>query len=295
MSRSGVRPDVVLPWVARVSWAACAIGGGAIGGALDDRSSGVTWAVAIAAWAVYGVVLVALLVPSVLSLTVARILVPLSLVATAGSIVGGAEAVDVALLAVPSLVAVAAVFSPEVGRWMVQGSAYGDEQRFPLRAPAAPGVAAGVSWVVWAALVVAGLLLTASGTLVVGIAVAAAAVVATLLLLPRWNRLSRRWFVLVPAGVVVHDPVVLADTVMVPTAQVVGLELARVDTGAADLTGPASGHAVEVTTSESVKTVFAPTPQRPGGTAIHMTAFLVAPTRPGALLEAARARRLPVG
>ena len=294
---SGVagRLAAILPWVARAGWIALPLGAGAIGDAADDRTDGVAWTVAIAGWGVFGVVLVALLVPSVWSLTIARVLGPLALVATPLAAVFGAEAVDVALLGLPALVANAGIFSPEFGRFMVQGSAYGDEQRFPLRAPAAPGIAAVVSWVLWAALVIAAVLLPASGTLAIGIPLAVVALAASVLLLPRWNRMSRRWFVLVPAGVVVHDPLVLADTVMVPTGQVRGSTLARADTEAADLTGPASGHAVEVTTSESAKTVFAPTPSQPGGRAIHMTAFLVAPSRPGAMLAAARARGLPVG
>ena len=124
--------------------------------------------------------------------------------------------------------------------------------------------------------------------------VAIVAVAATVLLGPRWHKMSRRWLVLVPAGLVVHDPVVLADTLMVRTDQLLGMGLARTDTVAADLTGPASGYAVQVDTSESVSTVFAFTPQEPNGKAIHMTGFLVAPTRPGEALRLASLRRIPI-
>jgi hypothetical protein len=47
-------------------------------------------------------------------------------------------------------------------------------------------------------------------------------------------------------------------------------------------------------TTESVTAVFAFTPSEPNGRAIHLTAFLVGPSRPGALLAAARRRGLPV-
>jgi hypothetical protein len=100
--------------------------------------------------------------------------------------------------------------------------------------------------------------------------------------------------VLVPAGIVVHDPVVLADTFPLRTRQVAHLRLAPADTQAADLTGPASGYAIEVATTESVTTVFAFTPREPNGRAIHLTAFLVAPSRPGAVLRAADRRSLPI-
>ena len=99
---------------------------------------------------------------------------------------------------------------------------------------------------------------------------------------------------LVPAGLVVHDPVVLADTLMVRTDQILRLGLARAETEAADLTGPASGYAVQIDTTETVSTVFAFTPKEPNGRAIHMTGFLVAPSRPGEALRCASARGLPV-
>ena len=88
--------------------------------------------------------------------------------------------------------------------------------------------------------------------------------------------------------------VVLADTLMVKTDQILGLGLARTETEAADLTGPASGYAVQVDTSETVSTVFAFTPQEPNGRAIHMTGFLIAPSRPGEALRCAAVRGLPI-
>ena len=127
-----------------------------------------------------------------------------------------------------------------------------------------------------------------------GIPVTAVAVAATAFVGPRWHKMSRRWLVLVPAGLVVHDPVVLADTLMVPTGQILGLGLARSDTEAADLTGPASGYAMQVDTSATVSTVFAFTPKEPNGRAIHMTGFLIAPSRPGEALRCASDRGLPV-
>jgi hypothetical protein len=100
--------------------------------------------------------------------------------------------------------------------------------------------------------------------------------------------------VLVPAGVVVHDPVVLADTFPLRTAQVASIGLAPAGTDAADLTGPASGYALEIATTESVTVVFAFTPSEPNGRAIHLRSFLIAPSRPGRALRSARARGLPL-
>ena len=241
-----------MPWAARIGWIAVAVvGGSAIEAAVDGRSSAVAWTTAIGGWAVWAVVALGLAIASVRSLTVVRVGVPISLVATVAAGLGGAPAIDLLLLGVPALVTAGAVASAEFGRQFVQASAYGDEERFPLRLPVAAGAAAVVTWLVWASSVVAGPLLVAAAQWVAGGLVVAIAVGGLVFLGPRWHRLSRRWFVLVPAGIVLHDPVVLADTLPLRTAQVERLALAPADTEAADLTGPASGYAVEVVTTEA--------------------------------------------
>lgn len=283
------------PWIARGAWLLVAVlGGSALEAAVADRSGAVGWTVAVGAWAVWAVVALALVVASVWSLTIVRTCAPLALVATVGAGIGGAPATDLIVLAVTAIVAVTAALAAEFGRRWVQTSAYGDEERFPLRMPAAAGAAAIVSWLVWAPCVVAAPLLLAARSWIAGVALAVAAVGGLVFLGPRWHRLALRWFVLVPAGIVVHDPVVLADTLSLRTAQVARLRLAPADTEAADLTGPASGYAIEVATTESVTAVYAFTPADPNGKAIHLRSFLVAPSRPGHALRSARARGLPV-
>lgn len=284
-----------MPWVARVAWIVVAVlGGAAIESALDGRSEPVTWTATVLAWTGWAVVALALAVVSTLSLTVTRVGAPLALAAAVAAALLGAGVTDVVFLAVPAAITVASVGSAEFGRHFVQASAYGDEFRFPLRPPAAAGAAAVVAWIVWAPTIVAGPLLLAAEQWVVGGLLSLVALVGLVLLAPRWHRLSRRWFVLVPAGVVIHDPVVLADTLALRTAQVASIGLAPADTGAADLTGPASGYALEVATTESVTAVYAYTPTEPNGRAIHLRAFLVAPSRPGQALRTARDRELPV-
>lgn len=285
----------ILPWIARGAWLLVAvIGGSAIESAVDDRSGAVRWTAAIGGWGVFAAVSVALLIPSVLSLTVSRLGTPLAVGAAGAAAVAGSPGVDVALLALPAIIATAATFTAEVGRWMVQASAYGDEDRLPLRSPAPTGAAAAISWLFWAVAFLAGPLLLAGMNWPIGVPITLLAIAGAIFVGPRWHKLSRRWLVLVPAGVVIHDPVVLADTLMVRTDQLLGIGLARADTIAADLTGPASGHAIQIDTSETVSTVFAFTPKEPNGTAIHMTGFLVAPSRPGEALRLAKRRRLPL-
>lgn len=245
-------------------------------------------------WVAAGAVLVALVVCGPAGLTVSRMVVPTSVPVAAATLLFGATAVrGVAALACATLVTLA-VFTAETGEATVQTAAYGDERRLPLRLPAAMQLPIAVSWTLWLGASLAGVLLLAGGSLVGGVAVLVVAIALTWLLYQRLHHFSCRWLVSVPAGVVVHDSVVLGETLMVMRANVQHAQLALATTEAADLTGPAAGHALEITVHEMVQVTFAGTSKNPKGSAIHAQAFLVAPSRPGRALQALTDRKISV-
>ena len=299
MSATPVAPRATqaIDWLARLAWLLLAVVGGAgFGQALASHSRAVQLVGTAVLWIGWAVVALALAVPSTTSLTAARTLTPMALVASIVAAIAADSAGTAAVVAVAaSVLTTACVLTGEFGQSFVQASSYGDEQRFLLRPPVAAGAAVAVVWVpMCAGLLTAPLLLAARGW-VWGVLVAVPTVVLAWLGALSFHRLSRRWVVIVPAGLVVHDQVVLADTIMFRHAEIARIGLALADTGAADCTGPASGHAVEVQLRESATLVYAPTRTTPNGRAIHATALLVAPTRPGRLLQAAGARGLPAG
>lgn len=274
-------------WLSRLLWVAVAISGAwSIGDAVDARSSALRWTVAAAAWAVWGVGVVTLVVPSALGLTTVRMVGALTCAVAAVSWIGGASAGAGITFVFGALLFAIVVFSATFGQQCVQASAYGDEHRFLLRPPAAFLVPIVVFGAVWCAALISAPLMLASRSWVAGTALAALAVLTTWLMLPRFHILSRRWLVLVPAGIVVHDHVVLAETLMVSRRDVAGVQLALTGTEAADLTGPAAGHAIEVELRAMATATLAPTRAAPRGRALHLQSFLVAPTRPGAFLRA---------
>ena len=283
-------------WVARLLWLVVAvIGGSGFGEALADRSRSVQLTGTVLLWIGWAAVAAMLVVPSARGLTVTRVVAPVGGVAAIVATIDVGVSPATAAASVSTLLMLVVIASGEFGQVMVQASAYGDEERFLLRPPAAFYVPTVVSWIVLCAAVLTGPLLTAARNWIVGAPLTAAAIALGVFLLPRFHRLSRRWVVLVPAGFVVHDHVVLAETVMFRTAVITRVRLALADTQAADFTGPAGGHAVEVTLSETNTVVLAGTRDKPNGVALHVLAFLVAPTRPGRLLGAAGRRRLQVG
>ena len=278
----------------RAAWVATAVlGAPAISEATDDRSTAVR---AVALWGsgagwIAGVG--AMAIPSLLGLTATRAIVPVAIPVALAAALGGADATDASVLAALALVSTTVSLSGELGRAFVQASAYGDEQRFPLRPPFGFAVATVVSWLLWAAALVTGPLLLAARSWIAGALVTAVALALAALAPRRWHLLAVRWLVLVPAGVVLHDPIVLGETLMLRRSQIRGVRLAPVGTEAADLTGPATGHALEVSTTEPVTAVLAGTRRRPKRRPIHLTGFLVSPSRPGSAL-AALSSRLPV-
>ena len=266
----------------------------AINSATDGRAS-MAKTVALWAWLIVAfVAFVALVVCGPVGLTIVRMLVP-SAVAVAGVAIafGANTTYGVLAVAVTALVTLTA-FTAETGEAMVQTTAYGDEKRLPLRVPAAMQVPIAASWALLMGTSVTGVLLLAAHEIVIGISVLLIATVLTWLLYQRLHHFSCRWLVSVPAGVVVHDPVILGETLMVMRANVQHAHLALADTQAADLTGPAAGHAIEVTVREMVQVTLPATAKNPKGSAIHAQAFLIAPSRPGRALQTLADRKISV-
>jgi hypothetical protein len=284
---------VLLPWIVRLTWLSLPLTtGGALADALDDRSTPVQLTLAVLAWAVWGAVVLALLVPRPVGLTALRV-AALAAVAVAAwaAIDAGDDYVLAALSAVPLLLA----FLPETGGWMVNGAAYGDERRFPLRAPGVLLLGPiPLSAVVLVAGVLTGPLLLAARQWVAGGIALVAGLAAAWVCAHALHQLAVRWAVLVPAGFVLKDHVTLLDPVFFKRPMIEVLRPAPADTDSLDLTARSPGLALELVLTES-EPVMLITPGRGENRPGHTARLLFTPTRPGALLEAAKQRRIRVG
>lgn len=308
------------------------LAGGPASDALAHRSTAVVWVIAVAAWAAWAAALVAMLVPRTSSLTVVRLVVPSACVCALAA-VGAGDAwtvLDGALL-VAATAALVLALAPWVTDAFVDGSSYGPERRIPLRTPITISALAVVAWAVALAGAVSGPLLLATRQwalggvlLVVGGAAAALAGRAV-------HQLSKRWLVLVPTGLVLHDPITMpepqlflrqtmrrlapapADAAASPAAplppaeldspdldDVVGTEGAapvRQTDGTAgvgateDLTAGAAGLVMALELTEPVELLV----RNGRGTTLRpVDRVLFSPARPAELLAAATERRLPV-
>jgi hypothetical protein len=250
----------VLLWVRVIWFAVGVIGAAVLSGVLADRSTPVAVVATGLAAIAWGAGIVAVLLPRSASLTVLR------------------------LLGVGAMLPAAAVDA------FVDGSSYGPERRFALRTPAA--LRLGPIELAWLSIVgplVVGPLLLAAGQWIGGV-VLLAGVAATKPALRSLHQLSRRWVVFVPAGMVLHDPIVLSDAVLFPKRIVRGLGPAAVDSidRALDVTGQATGLVLELQLAEDV--TVAVREGRTQSRSVETDRLLFAAARPGAVLTEARQR-----
>ena len=273
-------------WALRVGWLALPLTvGAALADALDGTSTAVAAVAAALAWATWGIVLVAVLVPRTTSLTAVRIGAPGAFAASAWmSIRVGIGPAEVVALVWTALIAAGVLLLPEISDRFVDGSSYGPERRMALRVPGL--LLLGPVELAWAAIVVsiaAGPLLLAARQWLPGALALAVGTFAARFGIVALHRLSRRWFVFVPAGVVLHDHVVLGEALLFPKNIIGALGPAAADTTAVDATGRALGLVLELQLTEASSVMKQDTDR-----------LLFAPARPGALLREARERGLPV-
>lgn len=285
------------PWPARATWALLPLlMGPALGQALGEHSQAVARTGSLLAWLTWAGVLVAVLLPRTVSLTALRIAAPAALAVANWAALAGDRGPWAPVAVAGAAVAVVAAFSPLTGQAFVNGSSYGDERRLPLRAPSLllfgplP-----LAELVAVAAPIAGPLLVAAGQPQLGLAVLGAGLPAAALAVRALHSLSRRWVVLVPAGLVLHDHHALVEPVLFPRSSIRRLGPATVEDAAQgrDLTQGAFGLALLLELVEPLE--ISPRRRKGVGELEAVASVLLTPTRPGAVLREAAGHRIPVG
>jgi hypothetical protein len=281
-------------WCARLTWALLPIAtGDALADALDGWATAPAFVAAMFLWGAWAIGLVALLAPRPWGETALRVTGPSAVVVTvlAAPSAGGISA---ALGITAAVVAAGFALSAPVARAAGNALAYGDESRFPLRIPPALKYSlVPVAVVVVSVGVTSGPLFLADERYILGgialiIGLPAAAFFARSL-----HALSRRWLVLVPAGVVVVDPLILLDPALIRREQVLRVGPVRKEhpADALDLRLGTTGTTLLMMMREPI--TFARREGRTGGAPRGATEVLVAPVGIDELLKLAADRRIP--
>ncbi len=249
----------------------------------DEASRAVSVALIAWGWSLWTLTMIALLVPSPVSLTTMRCISPVAVVAS----IAAASPVAVFGAVVACVVAFSALFADV----MVQGGAYGEELRFALRTPVPQMAPTVVAWAILTGCTIGGSLLLTARIFAAGVPLTLVGIVLCTRVPRLLHRHSRRWLVAVPAGIVVHDHIVLAETFMSPRSKVASIELVREAGETADFTGGVAGDRLAIYLREADKIVLSGITAKILKTteALHVKAFSVAPRR----LLAARAAITP--
>jgi len=271
----------VVVWASRLSVIATGLAVPLLNNALRQMSSLTGISSTVGIWLLWSIALLCTLVPSSSALTAIRLALPTIFVIVAAVAVATGISSGVAAALAISLLASLLIFSGDIGDSFVQLAAYGDERRYLLRCPPAMLLVQVLSWLVWLTLTIVAINLLASDALILGAVVAIAALLLTIVLPRRFHRFSRRWLVSVPAGLVIHDHVVLAETAMFMNNAVIEVGIDLAPSEAADLSGKCSGIGLLIALKDFDTVVLAATPKTPGGSAIHVKSMRICPTRPG--------------
>lgn len=285
-------------WLLRVAWILLPVTTGSVAAdAFRPWSTSTRATAEVLLWVAWLLVIVALLAPRPVSLTAARVGTPLALLTTVVAVATGraSDLASIAALVVTTL-CVVLVATPSFARACAQGAAYGDEERYPLKVP--PALFLGVLPVAVLAVgagLATGPLLLAGGNVVLGIVALVVGWPVAVLLLRSLHLLSRRWLVLVPAGLVVADPMTLTDPVLFVREHILGLGPAdprvRPPADATDLRLGAAHGSLALLLDEDAE-IYRRARGSARGEQTHL--LLVAPVAAGVLLERAAERRITV-
>lgn len=236
-----------------------------------------TWVV----WVAWALVALSVLLAHPLSLTTARFVAPLLVVHSAWDLAdAGSTTRWGAVVGFVVLIAVTAtLFSSTYGATHAQAAAYGHERRHLLRPPVSVILPVVLLWI----LVAASAAVAVHATSLIVASVSTAVLVVLLgFSLRRGVVLARRWLVFVPAGIAVHDPLVLRDTFMVRSHDIRALQRATDGTEAFDATCTTWGVPLELVLSHPHDVSLSQFGARVSRTLdrLHVTSLLVAPSRP---------------
>ena len=278
-------------------------------------------------WVILGATSVTFAIPGALPLTIIRTVIPANLLISVWFAASTHEnsLADHGFHLGAGLAATIAVLVPVFADAMIDAASYGDERRYLLRPPG-PALIASVipMWMLSVTAPTAGPLLLINQHWVLGITASLVGAPVTVIAWLSLYRLSRRWVVFVPGGLVIHDHMTTAQPMSLARRNIESIGPAPAKTGAVDLTKQAFGLALElrfktplalmVETGHSTVKVQVRQPSNPDGRTKAtnqqaqpkrtnrertqpeqgVSAMLISPSRPASVLSTAEKRGIKI-
>ena len=261
--------------------------GANIGVLVTNRAPNVQNTATVLAWLLWAVTIFAVAVLHPISLTVLRMTTPTVAIFLIAVLLDDLSVSQNIISALLSIAVLLLSFNADIGNLFVQASAYGDEKRFLLRPPVVLIAPVVLVCTLLMTLTVFSPLFIAAKNLPVGLTCAVLAMIGFWFFARRIHQFSRRWFVFVPAGFVVHDETLLGTNLMIRKSEMSEVKFAKQDTQAADLTALTWGVPLELqfTAPQDVTLTRISSRYLKSLDAIHASSILIAPSRPGAVIR----------
>tara|TARA_B100001250_G_scaffold17568_1_gene15275 strand:+ start:27562 stop:28443 length:882 start_codon:yes stop_codon:yes gene_type:complete len=252
--------------------------------------------VSVCFWVGWGLILGSSIIRRPWGLTVIRVLTPTTLPALLAAHLYSHISAGILVMALTHAT-LASLLSllPETGNAMVDGLSYGDEKRFLLRVPSA--IAIGPLILLWAVVVlglISGPIAVASENWIIGILLIGIGWPVSAFGFRSIHQLARRWIVFVPNGFVIHDYLATREPFLLRRQDILSLGPAPANAETdgeeiVDVSQFALGPVLQVALHGEVEVV----PRTRGVSEVKLAKkILFSPTRPGAVLQEARLRRL---
>ena len=282
-------------WALRMAWLALPFtAGDMFDNALNLSSRSVQITATIGLWFYWALGLLLSLVPLSSLLTPFRVLAAMNVVI----IIWGALEAPASLLGIVTLclggIAFVLSITPQVGFWFVNGSSYGNEVRIPLKPPGA--ILLGPIPMAWAGIAITFIsspLLFSNSQWLAGVLVAGLGGICSFVAFRSLHALAQRWLVFVPAGIVIHDPLLLADPFLVKKGGIRSIRLALVGSNAEDLTMASLGHAVEVELNEEAEIAVRRKPNSESEM-LTVSSFVISTSLASIVFSEAQGRSIPI-
>ena len=251
--------------------------------------------VSISLWTFWVLILLSTLIATPISLAIIRIGAPAaaalslwSALETSGSVSG------IIGLAASAITACVALSAP-LGDKFSDGASYGDERRFLLRAPGPVLLLLGpLAWLTSVAGLTVGPILLLNKNFLFGSLISLCGFPLAALASNAIYQLGKRWLVLVPAGILLHDHLSVGDPTLIPRNQLANFSPAKVETNALDLSQNSFGLSLEIQCLTPLSMMLRTGTRKTTNETSIVESFLINPVRPNVLLAEAQKRGLRV-
>jgi len=251
--------------------------------------------VSISLWTFWVLILLSTLIATPISLAIIRIGAPAaaalslwSALETSGSVSG------IIGLAASAITACVALSAP-LGDKFSDGASYGDERRFLLRAPGPVLLLLGpLAWLTSVAGLTVGPILLLNKNFLLGSLISLCGFPLAALASNAIYQLGKRWLVLVPAGILLHDHLSVGDPTLIPRNQLANFSPAKVETNALDLSQNSFGLSLEIQCLTPLSMMLRTGTRKTTNETSIVESFLINPVRPNVLLAEAQKRGLRV-